>query len=206
MHILRRRRQEEIEKQFNKPIKELLEHLYYFEKLGIKKISKKIGVSDKVLWYWFNELGIDKRDKSQAVANQWTNNDERKKKQSDFLKGVVTKFYKNGGQSPMKRPEVAAKVSAAKMGEKNFMYNKFGDKNPMWKGGKITYRGRGWVGIKNQVIRRDGNKCRRCGSTKLLQVHHIVPYRYTQDNSFENLVTLCASCHMAVEHKGATWS
>lgn len=55
--------------------------------------------------------------------------------------------------------------------------------------------------IRPAVIRRDGNKCRICGCTENLQVHHI---RYQNDrgeNDYFNiryLVTLCRKCHQIV--------
>ena len=55
--------------------------------------------------------------------------------------------------------------------------------------------------VRPAVIKRDGNKCRFCGCTDNLQVHHI---RYQNDrgeNEFFNmeyLVTLCRKCHQIV--------
>ena len=202
---IRRRRQSEIEEQFGEPIKPLLERLYYDEKMGIKQIAKHINVSDRNLWNWFDELGIERRDKSEAVTLQWVGNDERKEQITEIFTKSIKSYYANGGISPAKLPHVRKKISQAKMGKKNWMYGRFGAKNPMWQGGKITYRGKGWDSIRVQVKRRDKNKCRRCGTDKDLTVHHIVPYRETQDNSFDNLVTLCRKCHIKVEHHGATW-
>ena len=41
--------------------------------------------------------------------------------------------------------------------------------------------------------------CAICGTTKRIHIHHIVPFRYTQDNSVENLIPLCAGHHSQVE-------
>ncbi len=55
--------------------------------------------------------------------------------------------------------------------------------------------------IRPAVIQRDGGKCRFCGCTENLQVHHV---RYQNDhgeNDFFNmkyLVTLCRKCHQIV--------
>ena len=52
-----------------------------------------------------------------------------------------------------------------------------------------------WFYIRKRIIKRDGNKCTKCGAKKSLHVHHI-----TYDNLFnendEDLITLCAACHM----------
>jgi len=72
-----------------------------------------------------------------------------------------------------------------------------GDKHWNWRGGlsknyTTTFE---WKQIRLSIIKRDNNKCRICESEERLQVHHIVPYRITQDNSEGNLITLCLSCH-----------
>ena len=196
--------QERASAPFGLPIRDLLLHLYDEKKLGIKKIAKLLNVSDHVLWDWFHELKIPVRSRSEAVANQWVDNQERK--QAAALVGYRVgrqSFLLNG--SPSKSKAARKKISQAKRGKKNAMYGKIGSLHHAWKGGKITYRGAGWRSIRLLAIRRDGEKCQRCGSKKKLEVHHIIPYRETQDNSLENLVTLCASCHKAVEHRGEGW-
>jgi hypothetical protein len=44
--------------------------------------------------------------------------------------------------------------------------------------------------------------CFVCGENNpvVLQRHHIIPRRYAGSDGDENLVTLCANCHEAVEH------
>lgn len=39
-------------------------------------------------------------------------------------------------------------------------------------------------------------------TTKKIQIHHIIPYRLTQDNSRENLIPLCVKHHKAIEYIG----
>lgn len=54
-----------------------------------------------------------------------------------------------------------------------------------------------WDIKRSQIRRRDENKCRSCGRTEDLEVHHIVytrnvpPWEYEDDD----LVTLCRTCH-----------
>jgi len=49
--------------------------------------------------------------------------------------------------------------------------------------------------MKKYVKQRDGNKCKRCGCTESLHVHHIVPEWAGGRDEPENLITLCISCH-----------
>jgi len=61
-----------------------------------------------------------------------------------------------------------------------------------------------WKRLRRVILRRDANKCRCCGSTNELQVHHrqyhtrpdgrwIAPWQYAT----RLLITYCASCHQA---------
>ena len=85
-----------------------------------------------------------------------------------------------------------------------------GENHPLWKGGKVGYRGPNWYRQARKARERDNHTCQRCGITqelygKRLTVHHIVPFRkfglerYKEANDLANLVTLCASCHQTVE-------
>jgi len=46
-----------------------------------------------------------------------------------------------------------------------------------------------------KALRRDGNKCRICGSTEKLECHHIRPRSLGVDHSLHNLATVCSACH-----------
>lgn len=52
------------------------------------------------------------------------------------------------------------------------------------------------------IVRREFPKpqnCARCGTTEVIHIHHIEPFRYTQNNNLKNLIPLCNSCHKVVE-------
>ncbi|WP_164491876.1 HNH endonuclease [Staphylospora marina] len=53
--------------------------------------------------------------------------------------------------------------------------------------------------IKEQVKKRDGYACRICKKDTDLHVHHRIKRKNGGDHSMENLITLCGSCHRAVE-------
>jgi DEAD/DEAH box helicase domain-containing protein len=63
-----------------------------------------------------------------------------------------------------------------------------------------------WKSIRQNVLRRDGNRCQVCGYAGLsqpLHVHHIQPFRrFTSReaaNQIQNLMTLCPTCHRQAE-------
>ncbi|MFV8829534.1 HNH endonuclease [Alkalihalobacterium sp. APHAB7] len=53
--------------------------------------------------------------------------------------------------------------------------------------------------LKKEVKDRDGWACVVCDSDKGLHVHHKIPRKYGGVNHKHNLVTLCSSCHPAIE-------
>lgn len=63
---------------------------------------------------------------------------------------------------------------------------------------RIRGRGSRWNAIRKGAIRQTPF-CACCGRTRHLQVHHIIPFRLTQDNSPTNLIPLCRACHKRVE-------
>jgi hypothetical protein len=55
-----------------------------------------------------------------------------------------------------------------------------------------------WRRVRPGVMKRDGRRCKHCGSRERLSVHHITP-RPLGTHDPKNLVTLCDQCHDAVE-------
>lgn len=83
--------------------------------------------------------------------------------------------------------------------------------------GYNEYRGNWgeWQKTKRQIRKRDNFTCQACGlherdSDKRHSVHHVIPFREFTDwreaNHPSNLVALCQSCHMKVEHGTITLS
>ena len=77
-----------------------------------------------------------------------------------------------------------------------------GKNNPAYINGnsynKRSWRGQEWEGLRKTVYKRDGWVCQECGKHcegREIQCHHKVPYKLTQDNSLENLITYCVRCH-----------
>ena len=49
--------------------------------------------------------------------------------------------------------------------------------------------------VKDQVWRRDEGKCVLCGSQKLLEFDHIIPYSKGGSNTYRNVQLLCQGCN-----------
>lgn len=60
--------------------------------------------------------------------------------------------------------------------------------------------GEEWPNIREEVLIRDKYVCQKCGIDNVpFEVHHIINYLLTKDNSLDNLVTLCKRCHRKIE-------
>lgn len=59
-----------------------------------------------------------------------------------------------------------------------------------------------WKTISRMVVKRDNNKCTKCGSTHILQAHH-TNYKniFNETEHLEDLVTLCKECHTQIHSK-----
>ena len=54
--------------------------------------------------------------------------------------------------------------------------------------------GKNWKELRDLVLKRDKNVCRKCGKPAK-EIHHIIPLRKGGENKIENLITLCKRCH-----------
>lgn len=75
----------------------------------------------------------------------------------------------------------------------------------LWNADPNDY-GSEWDSIRQQVLRRDGDRCQVCGTTgqeQPLHVHHLQPVRNFTNletaNQLQNLITLCPTCHQLAE-------
>lgn len=112
----------------------------------------------------------------------------------------------NKNRGTPRTEEIKMKISNSHKGMKKPWSSEYNSKrvgklNPNWLGG-ITpeYAARFnksiWKNIRKLVIQRDGNMCQKCGINKrILDVHHKKPWRFSKDDSSDNLISLCRSCH-----------
>jgi 5-methylcytosine-specific restriction endonuclease McrA len=56
-----------------------------------------------------------------------------------------------------------------------------------------------------QILHRDGWRCQSCGTTSNLKVHHKQFRSRSGQDSEENLITLCSTCHASVHRSPNTW-
>ena len=69
----------------------------------------------------------------------------------------------------------------------------FGPKRP-----RIRLEPEEYRRLRQKVLARDGWRCQRCGGLRDVQVHHMQRRSALGDDSEQNLITLCMSCHLLV--------
>jgi len=153
------------------------------------------------------EYSTGKRNKKDIVSKA-QNIAHKKLKQHNWLNNVESR---ENLRKIQQSEEYRLKMSEMRIGDKNPMFGKYGKEAGHYKGGslrlfKTAFRGIGWKLKKAKIKERDNYCCQKCGINEEeliqnLQVHHIVPYKCTQDNSDENLITLCSKCHASEEPK-----
>ena len=105
-------------------------------------------------------------------------------------------------KSRLKEFGIPIKSIAEIKGSSRYLNKCSGSGNHRWMGGSMgDYRGKDWHKMRTEARIRDRHTCQMCGSKSSLSVHHIVPYRFTKDNSLDNLITLCVSCHATQDGK-----
>jgi hypothetical protein len=184
------------------------------EKMSIAKKGKMNG--EKGPFYGKHHSEETKKKISQSHRGK-CHSEETKKKMSESKKGEKHPMYRTHHTEEAKK-----KISEGVKGPNHPMYGKHlteetrkklseinkGAKNPNYKGGVSIKQFEEAYGMKleewkelAQTIRiRDKFICQCCGKKNATSVHHIIPRRVKIDNSPENLITLCRSCHTKIEH------
>jgi hypothetical protein len=105
--------------------------------------------------------------------------------------------------------ETIEKIRLTKIEQHIVPLNAFkkGKEHPNYIDGRASFvsphrYGDDWDKIRYLVYFRDGFQCQDCKKFGTnFDIHHIIPFLQSLDNSLNNLITLCKSCHMKAEQK-----
>ena len=194
-----------VEKEKGINLKEWFYQKYVVEKVPLIKISQMLGVSNRTPPKLLEYYGIKKNTQSESIANQWINNEQRRKEQSERVKiSFATEEAQEKRSKILQSEEYRKKQSISKLGERNGMYNKVGDLNPAFKG-NITIEERVksrqyflYKRWKKEVLEKANHTCQCCGKSDVkLNTHHLNSYTDfpTQRTDINNGVCLCEDCH-----------
>ena len=197
-------------KRVGSDFKEWLNQKYNIEKLNSRDLAelaygkRKNGPN---ITNWMKRLDVPIRKRSDAIALQWVNDDERKKNAAE--KAIESMGAESLGRKKlielMQTDEYKIKISIANGGENNGMYGVFGSNHPQWNPNLEPYErekkrhyteNRFW---RINTFERDNYTCQVCGDSSggNLVAHHLNGYHWDKENRFnlENSATLCESCH-----------
>ena len=187
---------------------EFLRQEHWEEKKHLKDMSEEWGVKRITLTRFMDRIGVGHRTLREAQLLSATRPSEKQRLQRERWKragwdwalseeGRKFNSERNkGDNNPAKKLGVGAKISVAKMGEKNWMYGKYGPLNPNWTGGTYGYV-EAFRRIRKHILERDNHTCQLCGELGD-NVHHINYKRLNNDPG--NLITLCHKHHMGTNN------
>lgn len=147
-------------------------------------------------WHWTQQPNADEI-KQRCVKSLQSDNWLGKKRDVETIKKL------NEGKEKWKTENPEAYDDSVHRGTRHFLRNG----NPNWKGGisksfkeNNRLKNSNWSKIKKYMFEKYPS-CVDCGTNINLIVHHIIEWRFTHDDSIENLKVLCRSCHMKTHHK-----
>lgn len=144
----------------------------------------------------------DNRDKiREATFNQMENGnwrlfsltEEEKLKGKKKFSEILKKKYASGELEIWNK----GKNIQTNTGKTHF---KKGQKPWNYRGGISFIYGEDWSKIRRKIYKRDKYICQNCGKSHIkVHCHHIIPFYISKDNSEDNLITLCCSCHTKMD-------
>lgn len=131
--------------------------------------------------------------------------EETKKKISKMKKNKKLSDETKKKMSIARKERIVTEEMKRKISKNNIGKNR-GEKSGMWLGG-ISFEPYNFTfndELKEKIKRRENNKCFICSKKNhMLSIHHI---NYNKkDDSMENLVALCGSCHSATNSNRDYW-
>lgn len=189
-------------------IAEFLRKEHWGKEKHLKYMADEWGVGRMALTRFMDRIGVGHRTMSEAQLIIAKNPSEKARKARTRWQRAGVEWMQSeegrkfnsernkGDRNPAKKPGVGAKISAAKMGERNWMYGRYGSLNPAWQGGCYRYV-RAFEQTRPEILERDNYTCQLCGEPGD-NVHHINYERLNNDPG--NLITLCHKHHMGTNN------
>lgn len=169
---------EQLSNKIGEPLQSAVQRRYVLLRMSVREIAAELQINHRTVLRTLARFGIDARQGGEAIVTQWEDNPKRRAKQAEWLQTIARRR---------------------------------GPEHPRWRGGThYAYCDKSWIIYAQEIRHRDGDRCTRCGRTsaenlqlcgKTLEVHHIIPLILSDDNSPENLRTLCINCHRHAEHE-----
>lgn len=202
---------EKIEEKLNiTNFKEWLEDKYHTEEMNTRDIALVVygkKTHGPNIRRWMEHFSIPLRSRTDAIALQWKDNDERREEQRAFLSNLWENDTEIRGRiiEVMQTSEYKEKQRISKTGERNGMYGLIGEKHPNWNPNLTdedrldTRKYNEYFEWRRLVFERDEYTCQVCRRAKggNLTAHHLNGYHWDKKarTDVNNGVTLCEPCH-----------
>lgn len=169
---------------------DVLRKLYIDDKLSADAIVLKTGINKSTIHWYLKKFNIPRRSNSDARKISFSSG--RSIITEKFLnsvrkniviarKGVINDSHKKQSISMKKRYDEGLVPWNFKEGAQNELNRRV--RRPRWRQ------------LSKLIKERDNNICLICNKTKnIMQVHHVDGNE--DNNSYDNLITVCVSCHM----------
>lgn len=166
----------------------VIKTLYYVDSLSLFEISKRLNCSEETIRRFMVKNNLTRREKTINFGGQ-NKGVKMSDEQRSRLSNTVKLSYKEGrvhwntnNKTPL---ETRKKISKSLLNVKSPSPKSYG---------------KDWRINRTTRLQIDNYTCQQCGGSNKLEVHHWEPYRFSFDNSIDNLITLCRSCHIDI-HK-----
>lgn len=165
------------------PRDELIQ-LYEVEQLSLREISTRVSASEEAVRRILIKHNIKRRDKTAGLGGKnkgqvmsvSQKENISKSRKAKFASGEI-RHWNTGRTTSI---EVRQRISQGLLNGRTPAQSNYG---PEWKKQRLSR------------LELDNHTCQQCGVSKNLHVHHWEPYRFSMDNSVDNLVTFCVDCH-----------
>ncbi len=167
------------------------------KKTKLCKCGKEIG------YYYVKQCKSCANKKRKGTKNKggW----KHTKTHKDYMSKIMTGVKKSvEHRKKMSEVRIGFKLGYDTKAKGRPRLNRRGNKHSNWKGGTtknsmIRLNRIEWRKIALKIRKFYKFICQECGKGNTKDVHHIIPWRISKDNSVKNLILLCRSCHFIAE-------
>lgn len=185
-----------------------------YSQMSENALADELNVGRRTVERALRSIGVSRRSQSEAekLKNDQMTEKERREQTAKAREKNREKYGDGGSlgkwveENPQEHQQVAQQAASlgAPARDKNGMKGVTGQDHPAWRGGKSLYHavikqlhGPSWRTLRK---RHRGDECEMCGKLdRELHLHHIIPVLSGGTNEPWNFLTLCETCHTAVE-------
>ena len=129
---------------------------------------------------------------------RYNGNIDKNSKNNFCSLGCKNKFY-NGEKTTKNCKKCGKEFTIYKSTLKTNASGKYCSQKCYWEDMQVPKKNYNGFAISKKLYFNKTQFCAVCGTTKKIQIHHIIPNRITQDQSKENLIPLCVKHHRQIE-------